>query len=193
MEKNGITIRKATIDDAPMIAKVVLMALHYDETHPLYDIFKELAARVDSQYSYMNALVAETDGRFAGAIVGYDGARLYELREALIRLVRERRGEELNVEDETSAGEFYIDSFAVLPQFRGQGIGGMLLAKARDNAFAAGFERVGLIVDFANTRAEKLYASLGFVRVNPTKFLGIDMWHMQAMKEAHKDYLHYTG
>ena len=43
----------------------------------------------------------------------------------------------------------------------------------------AGHEHVGLIVDFDNPRAEKLYASLGFVRMEATKFLGHDMWHMQ--------------
>jgi hypothetical protein len=52
------------------VAKVVLMALHYDESHPLYDVFKELAARTDAQYSYCNALIAEVCGVPAGAIVG---------------------------------------------------------------------------------------------------------------------------
>ena len=177
-------IREATLDDAPLVAKVVLMALHYDESHPLYDIFKELAARTDAQYSYCNALVAEVDGAVAGAIVGYDGARLYELREPLLALIKERQGDVIDIEDETSAGEFYLDSLAVLPQFRGMGIGGKLLASARDRAFDAGFDKVGLLVDFTNPRAEKLYASLGFRRVNATKFLGLDMWHMQAERKG---------
>lgn len=176
----NITIRPATADDAPLVAKVVLMALHYDESHPLYDVFKELAGRTDAQYSYCNALIAEVDGVPAGAIVGYDGGRLYELREPLQTIMRERQGRELEIEDETSAGEFYLDSLAVLPQFRGMGIGGKLLASARDRAFDAGFDKVGLLVDFTNPRAEKLYTSLGFRRVNATKFLGLDMWHMQA-------------
>ena len=179
MPEKSIVIREATAADAPLVAKVVLMALHYDETHPLYGIFQELAARTDAQYSYCNALVAEVDGSVAGAIVGYDGARLYELREPLLALIREREGRELEIEDETTAGEFYLDSLAVLPRFRGCGVGRALLSAAAERAFAAGHERVGLIVDFDNPRAEKLYSSLGFVRVNPTTFLGHDMWHMQ--------------
>ena len=178
-----IFIRPAVAADAPFVAKIVLMALHYDETHPFYDIFKELSARDDSQYSYRNALVAEVHGALAGAIVGYDGARLYELRKPLLRLVKERLGRELDIEDETSAGEFYLDSLAVLPSFRSCGVGRALLSAARDRAFAIGHVRVGLIVDFDNPRAEKLYASLGFERVNPTIFLGHDMWHMQAKDE----------
>ena len=182
MESNDITIRKATLADAPFVGLAVLMALHYDETHPMYNIFVELAGREDSQYSYRNALIAEVGGEAVGAIVGYDGCRLHELREPLQRMVREQHGRELDIEDETSAGEFYLDSLAVLPGYRGLGIGGSLLARARDTAFDAGFERVGLLVDVENPRAEALYSSLGFERVNPTTFLGHAMWHMQAVK-----------
>ena len=91
MENCNIDIRPATADDAPLVAKVVLMALHYDESHTLYDVFKELAGRTDAQYSYCNALIAEVDGVPAGAIVGYDGGRLYELREPLQAIMRERQ------------------------------------------------------------------------------------------------------
>ena len=119
------------------------------------------------------------DGVPAGVIVGYDGALLYQLREPLLQLVREKLGRDLDIEDETAAGEFYIDSFAVLPQYRGCGVGRELLVAACSRAFAAGHKKVGLIVDFNNSRAEKLYASLGFKRIEPTTFLGCKMWHMQ--------------
>ena len=180
MNIENIKIREAVVEDAALVGKVVLMALHYDETHPLASIFAELAARDVSQYSYRNALVAEVDGDVVGAIIGYDGARLEELRKPLYELMIEKFGSVRPVEDETSAGEFYLDSLAVLPEYRGCGVGAALLAAARDRAFAAGHERVGLIVDLANPRAEALYQSLGFQRVNATTFLGHDMWHMQA-------------
>ena len=183
MERTDIIIREALIEDAPLVGRVVLMALHYDETHPLAPVFAELAVREVSQYSYRNALVAEVNGEAVGAIIGYDGARLGELREPLYALMIEKFGAVRKVEDETSAGEFYLDSLAVLPQFRGKGVGGALLVAARDRAFDTGFERVGLIVDFENPRAEALYNSLGFERVNATKFLGHDMWHLQACRK----------
>ena len=182
MKTENIKIREAVAADASLVGRVVLMALHYDETHPFASIFAELAAREVSQYSYRNALVAEVDGETVGAIIGYDGARLEELRKPLYELMIEKFGSVRPVEDETSAGEFYLDSIAVLPQWRGRGVGGALLSAARDRAFAAGHERVGLIVDFANPRAEALYNSLGFERVNATTFLGHDMWHLQAKK-----------
>ena len=182
MERTDIKIREAVAADAPLVGRVVLMALHYDDTHPLASIFAELAVREVSQYSYRNALVAEVEGTVVGAIIGYDGARLEELRKPLYELMVEKFGSVRPVEDETSAGEFYLDSLAVLPQWRGRGVGGALLSAARDRAFAAGHERVGLIVDFENPRAEALYNSLGFERVNATTFLGHDMWHLQATK-----------
>ncbi len=179
MEKRKIVIRPSVAADAPFIGLVVLMALHYDETHPMYDIFKELAGRDDSQYSYRNALVAEVDGVLAGAVVGYDGANLHVLREPLLELVELRMGKVLEIEDETSAGEFYVDSIAVLPEYRGRGVGRALLADLCRRVFAKGFDKVGLLVDVTCPKAEDLYASLGFRRVNPTTFLGLDMWHMQ--------------
>lgn len=180
--KDRIIIREAVADDAPFVGLVVCMALHYDDTHPLYKVFVKLAARTDAQYSYCNALVAEVDGKVVGAIVGYDGARLYELRAPLQALMVEKMGRAIEIEDETSAGEFYIDSLAVLPQYRGYGIGSKLLCAMRERAFAAGFSRVGLLVDVDNPAAEALYTSLGFERINPTTFLGHKMWHLQSMK-----------
>ena len=159
------------------------MALHYDEENPLFEAFVELAGREESQYSYRNALVGEVDGVAAGAVVGYDGALLQRLRKPLLDMIAERIGNVPFIEDETSAGEFYVDSLAVLPQFRGRGVGRSLLSAMRDNAFAAGFSHVGLLVDFENPSAEALYNSLGFKRVNATTFLGHNMWHLQVKRE----------
>lgn len=181
MNNGNIVIREASRNDAPFIALVVCMALNYDDKHPLYEVFVRLAARDDAQYSYCNALIAEVDGKCAGAIVGYDGARLHELRAPLQALIIEKTGAPIDIEDETAAGEFYLDSLAVLPQYRSSGIGGKLLCAMRDRAFEAGYERVGLLVDVDNPRAEALYSSLGFERVNPTTFLGHKMWHLQCV------------
>ena len=180
---NNISIRKASAEDAPLIALVLAMAMGGDESHPLFDIFCRMAQREDSQYSWRNTFVAEIDGAAAGAIVGYDGARLYELRRPLEEAIRDINGGVFNIEDETSAGEFYIDSLAILPQYRGMGIAKSLVEYVRERVFAEGFDKVGLIVDYGNPRAEGLYESIGFKKVNPTTFLGHDMWHMQANRD----------
>ena len=73
-----LNIRKATKADAPLIAKVVVMAIgeegtrHYcGENHQ--SVLEEIACLEDSQYSYRNAVVAEVDRIPAGAAVAYDG------------------------------------------------------------------------------------------------------------------------
>lgn len=187
MEDKQIVIRPATPDDAAIIAAALTMALG-EETMKMYcgencqSVLEELARREDTQYSYRNALVAEVDGALAGAMVGYDGARLHELRKPTLRLIEERTGQMFTgVEDETNPDEFYLDSLGVLPEYRNLGIGGRLLTALRDKAFAEGFERAGLLVDMENPKAERLYLSLGFKRVETRHLFGHWMWHLQAV------------
>ena len=115
----------------------------------------------------------------AGAIVGYDGAELYPLREGTFATLRDCIGRTPTIVDETSEGEYYLDSVGVLPQFRGLGVGRALVSAFCDKVFAMGHNRVGLIVDYENPDAEKLYTSLGFRRVGTRPFFNHQMWHLQ--------------
>ena len=94
-------------------------------------------------------------------------------------MLRRTIGRVPTIADETEAGEYYLDSIAVLPEFRGQGVASALINAFCDKAFAQGHNRVGLIVDFDNPNAEKLYTSLGFERVGTRIFFGHKMWHLQ--------------
>jgi ribosomal protein S18 acetylase RimI-like enzyme len=184
MNKENIIIGPATIEDVTTIAQVVAMALGGDPaTHPLYAVFLELAGYESSPYSYRNSLIAEIDSNPVGAIVGYDGAMLHELRKPIFPLIQKHLGKTIEIEEETQAGEFYLDSVAVFPSYQGLGIGRMLIEAMRDKAFSEGHERFGLIVDVDNPRAEALYQSIGFKRINPTTFLGHKMWHLQIIKK----------
>lgn len=178
-----LKIRPASKEDAELIAKVVAAAINTEEGYALLPIFRELAEMENSQYSYKNTLVAEVCGEPVGAVVGYDGAKLQELRLSLLKLYRERVGKKLEIEDETSAGEFYIDSISVLPEFRGRGIGEQLLKSMIEKATEEGHFCIGLLVDFDNPKAEKLYRKIGFQRKNETMFLGHKMWHLQLTKD----------
>lgn len=188
MATTTITIRPATASDAPIIASALAMALG-EASMRMYcgenyrEVLEELARMAHTQYSYRNALVADVNGHPAGAIVGYDGARLHELRKPTLALIQERTGQRFEgVEDETSSGEYYLDSLGVLPEYRNLGIGRKLLTALRDKAFAKGHEKAGLLVDKKNPDAERLYLSLGFQRVEPRKLFGHQMWHLQATK-----------
>lgn len=177
-----IVVRPARREDAAAIAEAVCMAVGYDATNPVYPIFLELAGREVAQYSHLNTLIAEVDGEIAGAIVSYDGSRLEELREPIYPLLKEHLGSVPHIEDETEAGEYYLDSLGVRSAFRGMGVGSALINAACNKAFGEGHERVGLIVDYDNPCAERLYTSLGFKRIGTKLFLGNNMWHMQKIK-----------
>lgn len=79
---------------------------------------------------------------------------------------------------ETFPGEYYLDSLAVLPEFRGQGIGRALLLDGVAKGRQAGFERVTLIVDVDKPKNITLYESLGFVRDETISFFGHQYYRM---------------
>ena len=179
-----IAIKKASPEDAPIIAKAVAMAIGEESVaeycgENYLAVLEEVAGAEGTQYSYTNSLVAFVDGEPAGAIVGYDGALLYPLRENTLSIVGKYNPAIPHLPDETSQGEFYLDSLGVLPQFRGCGVASALIWAICSVASDADCSRVGLIVEKERPLVEKLYASLGFRRVGTKEFLGHPMWHMQ--------------
>ena len=181
-----ITIQKATREDAPVIALAIAMAIGEESVAEYCGenwlaVLEETARAEDTQYSWRNALVAFVDGAPAGAIVGYDGALLHTLREGTLSIVRRYNPAVPHIPDETSQGEFYLDSLGVLPQYRGAGVASALIRAMREVAWAAGCGRVGLIVEVERPRVQELYASLGFETVGKKEFLGHEMLHMQKM------------
>uniref|UniRef100_UPI004055B12A GNAT family N-acetyltransferase n=1 Tax=Alistipes sp. TaxID=1872444 RepID=UPI004055B12A len=185
MRGSKVILHQARPEEAEVIARAVAMAIGDEATLRAYcgddylAVLSEIARREGTQYSWQHALVAEVDGAPAGAIVGYDGVRLAELREGTFAVIREQIGHTPTLCDETEAGEFYLDSVGVLPEFRGCGVGRALVVALCNRAFAEGCERVGLIVDCTNPEAERLYTSIGFRRVGTKVFLGHPMWHLQ--------------
>ena len=184
-----IDIQEATKEQAPEIAALIMMAmtdeccLHFcGEGHDLQDFRKMmvlLVEREQSQYSYSNTLVAVENGRVVGAAVSYDGARLHELRQAFIENARVCLGKDHSaMPDETQDGELYIDSLAVMPEYRHQGIGTRLLKATKEKANAMRLPAVGLLVDKDNPTAEALYSAIGFRYVGDNQWGGHDMKHL---------------
>ena len=185
MKSVKISGRKATRYDAKIIAQAVAMAIGDEEALRNYcskdyiTVLTAIARSRNTQYSWQQALVAEVNDTVAGAIVGYDGALLHKLREGTFATLQNTIGHTPSIADETEAGEYYLDSIAVLPQFRGQGVGSKLIETFCKMAFCDGHAHVGLIVDSINPKAERLYSSLGFKRVGTRQFFGHTMWHLQ--------------
>ena len=185
MASPKIITRNATREDAEIIAKAVALAIGDENALQNYcgdeymAVLAEIARNEATQYSWQYAIVAEVDGAVAGAVVGYDGALLQSLREGTFDVLRRCIGRTPNIVDETEAGEYYLDSVGVLPQYRGLGIGRALVEAFCSKVFAEGHNCVGLIVDFENPNAEKLYTSVGFKRINTRPFFNHQMWHLQ--------------
>ena len=112
--------------------------------------------------------------------VSYDGGRLHELRKAFVDAAKENFGRDFSgMPDETSSGELYIDSIAVLEDCRGRGIATLLLNAVIDKARAMKLPAVGLLVDKGNPKAEKLYGRVGFKYVEDSMWGGHEMKHLQ--------------
>lgn len=185
-----ITIEAARQTDALQIVPLIMEAMNYEccqnwagPNHTLDDfqqLMLQLVEADESQYSYRNAIVARrNDGMVVGVCVSYDGADLHRLRRAFIQGARQAFDIDYsNIDDETEAGEYYLDSLAVDASYRGHGIAHRLLQSAIDAARQRGAKRVALLVDQGNPSAERLYSSLGFRFANDTAWGGHAMRHL---------------
>ena len=184
-----IEIREASKSQAAEIASLIMTAMTDDcclyfcgEGYGLEDFRKMmtmLVEREDSQYSYQNTLVAMDAEQVVGISVSYDGGCLHELRRAFIEVAKEQIGKDHSgMDDETQAGELYLDSLAVLPEYRRQGIARKLLLATKERANLLGLPRVGLLVDKDNPVGEALYTSVGFQYVNDNQWGGHPMKHL---------------
>lgn len=194
METKDIIIRDARKSDAPCIAEGIMMAVGEELVEGIAngkgreavkDVFTRLAEREDSQYSYRNSIVAEdSDGKTAGIVVAYDGRILIEARRLFFRLAKERLGWDIydlvpdgEPEVETDDSEYYLDSLAVWPGYRGKGIATRLIHEVEKRAAMAS-KPVGLLCAEHNDTARPLYEHLGFKEVGRRPFAGESMAHM---------------
>jgi ribosomal protein S18 acetylase RimI-like enzyme len=182
-----VVIRKARITDSKTIAACLFLAMEdilykfIGEQNPdkagelmLYFVEKD-----NNQYSYQNCWIAEDDLKVVAAANVYDGARLAELRQPVIEYVRSKHNKAFDPEDETQAGEYYIDSLGVDPYQYRKGIGTMLLKFIIDEYVNRQNKTLGLLVDEANPNAKRLYLKLGFEPVGTKILLGKKMEHLQ--------------
>ena len=82
------------------------------------------------------------------------------------------------MDDETQAGELYLDSLAVLPEYRCKGIAKRLLKATKVRANQMNIPCVGLLVDKGNPIGEALYTSVGFRYMNDSSWGGHPMKHL---------------
>lgn len=194
MIRRSITVRDAVKDDSEAIARGIVMAIGEDLALGIgngkgivevVDAFRILAEMEDSQYSYRNALIAETpEGKTAGIVVAYDGDILLRARRLFFVLAKEKFGWDIydlvpdgEPEVETDPSEYYLDSLAVWPEFRGCGVASRLIEGVIQKGREAG-KPVGLLCAEHNDKAYSLYCHLGFEEIGERPFAGEMMRHM---------------
>ena len=184
MEQDADMIRRARKEEAAQIAELFMLAWPVEEIlesngipyEQLHESMTAIAAAEETIYSYENTFVAEVDGKVVGAMCAYDGADYMRLKQPIVNELGADSG--FAQLKETKAGEFYLDSVGVLPEYRGRGIASSLFEAQCERAASLGHKVAGLIVDVDKPQAEALYARLGFTYLDDKDFFGHTMKHM---------------
>jgi ribosomal protein S18 acetylase RimI-like enzyme len=129
------------------------------------DIGAELYASEGGDYSYRNCCLAEVSARRAGMLLSFpmlggdpadvvspppfDGTDVFAPYEYL-----------------EAPDTWYICGVALLPEYRGRGIGTELMQIARQQALEHDYDRLSLVVFEQNAVALRLYQRLGYEIIN---------------------------
>ena len=130
-----IFVRKATLNDSEIIATYLFLPMEdivykfigEEDPEKAREFMLHFVEKDNNQYSYQNCWVVEDNMKVVAAINLYNGALLSELRQPVIEYLRSKFNKDFNPEDETQAGEYYIDSLGVNPNQQSKGIGTKLL------------------------------------------------------------------
>lgn len=182
-----IEIRKAQPEDAPVIAACLLLAMEEivygfigsANRQQALAFMAHFTAGTHNQYAYGNCMVAAINGTVVGAVNIYDGAQLELLRAPVIDYIHRYYNPHFTPEAETAAGEYYLDTFGVLPACQGKGVGALLLRTAIDTYVHHQGKVLGLLVTADNPEAKRLYIRLGFRTVGSRILFGKEMEHLQ--------------
>lgn len=178
-----LTIRDAKPSDAPFLAECILAGMHFydfegflsDDMTDLFERFTECESREDTLYSWKNTRLAEVDGVPAGALLSYPGELYLELRDKTFREYWPAFFTEHPASDpEADPGEYYLDSLAVHPDYRKQGIGKALLEDGVIKGASQGFKRISIIAETEYPHLIRYYESLSFVQADYRNVFGTD-------------------
>ena len=183
----NLHIRDARPSDAPFLAECIMAGMHMYEFEDILnddmsDILERLTAceeRTDTLYSHARTRVAEIDGTPVAALLSYPGALYRELKEKTFREFWPAFFQQFAADDpETDPGEYYLDSLAVLPAFRHQGIGQAMIKDSMQIGIHKGFTRIALVADSEMPHLVSLYGSLGFIPEEHRHAFGTDFLRM---------------
>lgn len=173
-------IRHATPLDAESVAPLIFQAMPdiaYKiigtiDKEKAISFLKTLFIQKNNQYSHENTFVFEKEGKILGSIVFYSGSKLELLRKPVLDLAYQLHKNKVFLEDETTTGETYIDTLSVNKTAQGKGIGSLLLQHLINYAKKQQLEKLCLLVEISNIKAQKMYKKNGFLAAEKTNLAG---------------------
>ena len=181
-----MVIRNAKKEDVKRAIELILLALG-EYKYVLSGCKKEgeVVARFEEyflsekgRYSYRNFAVADHKDRVVGVINYYNSDDVEELNQHLFECLQENSPETTTFEAEWEPGEFYLDSLAVDPAYRGRGVAKKLIEYAEKVGRQRGMTIMSLIVLERKHKAYWLYRRLGFHMKLFKKLYGEDYKYM---------------
>lgn len=168
-----IEIRDARKEEARFVGRCLLAAMEImgleeneDENPELADSVTKGCESDHELYSYRRARIAECDGKAVGCLISYNGKDYKALREVTFgRLLTENGLDLTKNPQETQPGEYYLDCMAIVPEYRGRGIGHLLMKDGMERGAREGVERITLLVDPKHEHLAKYYQELGFEKI----------------------------
>jgi len=185
----AFTIRRARIDDAKFVARVILsaqrghvsrgwfdIALDWPEPRCLAFLERIATAQAQSWWHVSQFILAEVEGELAAGLCAMPAAGTVSAGRSAIMEVAEHSG--LNA-SETAAifrrgayaancwiqggeADWLIEHVASLPTYRGRGLAQALIDHALLTGKSAGFERASISFLIGNEAAQRCYAKAGF-------------------------------
>lgn len=177
-------MRPARLEDADVLARLTDMAGHGLPSHlwaeaagaseqPL-EVGRRRVEHEEGNLSFRNAWVIEIAGTVVAGLIGYRQPEPYSLEgletfpavvQPLVRL------------QAFAPGSWYVHIVAVLPEYRGKGLGSLLLADAERRAHEVGARSLSLIVASENPSALRLYEHVGYRALERRPVVGFPGFH----------------
>jgi ribosomal protein S18 acetylase RimI-like enzyme len=183
--------RPATIDDCYTIAELIrissdgvtdyvwsTLADEYPGLTPL-EIGAKRYAREESNFSYKNCVMAERDREVMGMMLTFPIPATDRDEHATPppSTTSPTEPDVLAPYSLEAPETWYICALALLPAFRGQGIGTQFLFLARQQAQAHGYEELSLLCFEQNERVLKFYKRNGFKVIDRAPIVPHELIH----------------
>ncbi|MBK3497440.1 GNAT family N-acetyltransferase [Viridibacillus sp. YIM B01967] len=181
-----ITVRNAKLADGKYVVPLIIDAIGdianrmtgESEPNAIVSELIHLFERTDNRHSHLNTYVAEQNGKVVGTLVLYSGDAATKMDANLEAWLQKKGAETPKVDKEAHEDEYYVDTVCINPEFRGQGIGTILLKFSEQVAREKGYKKLSLNVENEKEKARHLYERMGFVITEPWTIIDEPFHHM---------------